>query len=333
MKNILVTGGAGYIGSHVVKLLGESGYNVTVYDNLSTGHKGAVTFGELVVGDLSDHELLKNTLRERNIEAVMHFAGSIKVPESVSNPIKYYKNNTENSLNLINACVEVGVEKFIFSSTAAVYGVLENGVALEETAKKPINPYGHSKLMTELMLKDISESVSNFNYIALRYFNVSGADPDGEIGQAFPEPFHLINVCCEAASGKRDKVSVFGTDYNTNDGTCIRDYIHVSDLAQAHLCALEELNKTNQSDVFNCGYGKGFSVKEVVKTVKEVTGIDYKVEESPRRDGDPAILVSNVDKIHKNLEWKPKYNDLETIIKTAYQWEKSNTLKEWLELK
>ena len=331
MKNVLVTGGAGYIGSHVVKLLGEQGYNVVTFDNLSTGFRNAVLYGEFIEGDLSNHKLLDDTIKNFNIDAVMHFAGSIVVPESVENPIKYYKNNTENSLNLINICVKNNVKNFIFSSTAAVYGVLEQGEAKEDLDLRPINPYGQSKLMTELMLKDTSEAVDNFNYVALRYFNVSGADPDGKIGQAFPGATHLIKVNCEAAVGKREKTYIFGTDYPTEDGTCIRDYIHVSDLAAAHLSALEFLFEKKESQVFNCGYGEGFSVKEVVTAVKQVTKKDFIVEEVGRRAGDPPILVSNAEKIRLNTNWKPQYNDLNFIIKTAFEWEGGAVLKSWLE--
>lgn len=332
-KKILVTGGAGYIGSHVVKLLGEMGHDVLVYDNLSTGFKDAVTHGELIQGDLEDLDKLESVFSGNKIDGVMHFAGSIVVPESVENPLKYYSNNTVNSLNLIKMCVKHGVENFIFSSTAAVYGILEGGKATEETEKKPINPYGESKLMTEMMLKDASAAHEKFNYVALRYFNVSGADPDGKIGQAFPGATHLIKVNCEAAVGKREKTYIFGTDFETPDGTGVRDYIHVVDLAQAHLDALNFLFKEKRSDVFNCGYGHGFSVKEVVEAVKEVTGVNYPVEEAPRRAGDPAELVSIADKIKKTIGWQPKHDNLAFIIKTAYEWERGETLSEWVKNK
>ncbi len=328
-KKVLVTGGAGYIGSHNVKLLGESGYDIVVLDNLSTGFKEAVTYGEFIQGDLADTKFVDLVLKDHKFDAVMHFAGSIVVPESVEKPLIYYKNNTENSLNLIRLCIENNIPNFIFSSTAATYGIIESGYATEETATNPINPYGHSKLMTERMLQDVSNANSNFNFVALRYFNVSGADPDLKIGQAFAGATHLIKVNCEAAVGKRDKTFIFGTDFDTPDGTGVRDYIHVSDLAAAHLSALEYLFEKKQSNIFNCGYGHGFSVKEVVKTVKEVTSVDFTVEEAPRRTGDPATLVSKVDKIKSTLNWKPKYDDLNFIIKTAYEWEKSETLTSW----
>ena len=333
MKNILVTGGAGYIGSHVVKALKKSGYCPIIYDNLSTGNRGAVLDQKLIVADLEDLKTLESTMKEFDIKAVMHFAGSIKVPESVENPLKYYQNNTLNSLNLIKMCDKLGIKHFIFSSTAATYGELASGYADESTEKSPINPYGRSKLMTEWMLEDYADSNKDFTYSAIRYFNVCGADPELEIGQAFPEPFHLINIACEAATGKREKMSIFGLDYPTEDGTCIRDYIHVSDLATAHVLALDYLFAGNDSEVFNCGYGHGFSVKQIVESVKKVTGIDFKVDHAARRDGDPATLVAKVEKIKKTLKWSPKNDDLDKIITTAYKWEMSDTLKAWRELK
>lgn len=328
-KKILVTGGAGYIGSHIVKLLGEQGYEIVVYDNLSTGNKGAVLYGKLVEADLADISTLHKTFEEENFDAVMHFAGSIIVPESVEKPLYYYTNNTLNSLNLMKACEKFNVNHFIFSSTAATYGILEGKEATEESPTVPINPYGESKLMTEKMLKDLSFSNSEFSYIALRYFNVSGADPEGKIGQAFPGATHLIKVNCEAAVGKRDKTYIFGTDFNTPDGTCIRDYIHVSDLALAHVKALEYLFKEKKSQVINCGYGHGFSVREVIKAVKEVAQVDYPVIETDRRAGDPEALISNADKARKLLNWTPKYDDLSFIIKTAFEWEGGEVFKSW----
>lgn len=318
---ILITGGAGYIGSHVVKALGLKGHDITVYDNLSTGHRQAVLFGELVEGDLADLEKLEALFAAKKFEAVLHFAGSIVVPESVAQPLKYYQNNTVNSHHLLTLCQKFGVNKFIFSSTAAVYGMPEDGICREDSKLAPINPYGQSKLMTEHMLKDFSFS-SDFKYVALRYFNVSGADPDGQLGQSFPEATHLIKVACEVATGKRSSIKVFGSDYCTPDGTCVRDYIHVSDLADAHVKALEHLEKGGGSEVFNCGYGHGFSVKEVLARVIEVTGINIKIDESPRRPGDPASLTAKADRIQNVIGWKPKYDDLNLIIKSAYEWEK-----------
>ncbi len=329
MKKILVTGGAGYIGSHNVKLLGELGYDVVIIDNLSTGHRAAIKSGELLVGDLADLNFMESVFKKYNFDAVVHFAGSIVVPESVENPIKYYKNNTENSLNLINLCLKYEVDKFVFSSTAAVYGQIQDGIADETSPTKPINPYGRSKLLTEQMLEDISAVNEKFNYIALRYFNVSGADPDGEIGQAFPGATHLIKVNCEAATGKRESVSIFGTDYDTKDGTGIRDYIHVSDLATAHVEALKYLDRTSKSGIFNCGYGHGFSVKEVIKAVKEISKVDYEVNEEKRRPGDTCKVISKIDKIKEHFNWTPEYDDLDFIVKTAYNWEKSEILRSW----
>lgn len=328
-KKILVTGGAGYIGSHVVKQLGEAGYEVVVYDNLSTGFKQAILYGELVEANLEDLDTLDATFAKHQFDGVMHFAGSIVVPESVEKPLMYYANNTVNSMNLIQMCIKHNIKNFIFSSTAAVYGTLENGFAKEDMPTLPINPYGESKLMTEHMLRDTSFAYDHFNYVALRYFNVSGADPDGKIGQAFPGATHLIKVNCEAATGKRDKTFIFGTDFETPDGTGIRDYIHVADLAKAHLKAIEYLFENSQSQVMNCGYGHGYSVKEVVKTVKEISGKDFPVEETGRRAGDPAQLVSIVDKIKSTIDWIPDHDNLSFIIKTAYEWEKSETLASW----
>lgn len=318
---ILLTGGAGYIGSHVLKALGNQGHDITILDNLSTGHEKAITNGELVKGDLNDEVLLEKLFSTKKFEAVLHFAGSIVVPESVEKPLDYYNNNTINSHRLVKFCLKHGCHQFIFSSTAATYGIPDGGIATEESPTMPINPYGWSKLMTEQMLADVALS-SPFRYVALRYFNVSGADPEGRLGQSFPGATHLIKVACETAAGKREQMSVFGTDYPTPDGTCVRDYIHVSDLANAHVKALEYLAKGGKSEFMNCGYGHGFSVKEVLKKVKEVTKVDIKVVESPRRAGDPASLTSKADKIRRVLGWKPEHDDLELIIKSAYEWEK-----------
>jgi UDP-glucose 4-epimerase len=322
---ILVTGGAGYIGSHVVKALGPLGHELTIYDNLSTGFKEAITYGDLVVGNLEDLEKLEKLFTEKNFDAILHFAGSIVVPESVSNPLKYYQNNTINSHGLIELAVKHRVKNFIFSSTAAVYGMPESGICSEDTPTKPINPYGESKLMTEHMLRDAAFAHEDFNYVALRYFNVSGADPEGKIGQSFPKATHLIKVCCEAATKKREHIELFGTDYPTEDGSCVRDYIHVTDLAAAHVKALEYLSSGGQSQVLNCGYGHGFSVKEVVSLVKEITGVDFKVIDSPRRPGDPASLTAKVEKIGEIIEWKPNLDDLKIIVRSAYEWEKKRT--------
>ena len=318
---ILITGGAGYIGSHAVKALGKLGHDLTIFDNLSTGHKKAITFGELVVGELSNEKLLDELFATKKFDAVLHFAGSIVVPESVENPLMYYLNNTMNSHRIISACVKHKCHQFIFSSTAAVYGMTDDGAASEETPKKPMNPYGYSKLMTEQMLTDVAAS-SPLRFVALRYFNVSGADPEGQIGQSFPGATHLIKVACETACGKRDHIKVFGTDYPTPDGTCVRDFIHVTDLAEAHVNALDYLVKGGKSEIMNCGYGHGFSVKEVINKVRQITGVNINAIETPRRAGDPAMVMSKAEKISKVLGWKPKYDDLDLIIRSAYEWEK-----------
>ena len=316
---ILVTGGAGYIGSHVVKAL--KGEDLVVLDNLSSGFKEAVLHGEFIHGDVGDTELLEKLFSKYKFEAVLHFAGSIVVPESVENPLKYYQNNTINSHKLLMACVKHNTKHFIFSSTAAVYGIPENGICAEDSPLKPINPYGHSKLMTEQMLWDTCQA-HPLKAIALRYFNVAGADPDGELGQSFPKATHLIKVASEAAVGKRKFMEVYGTDYPTTDGTCVRDYIHVSDLAQAHVCALRTLREGSFVGPINCGYGRGFSVKEVVERVHKLSGVQFEVKTSGRRAGDPASLTAKVEKIQKLMKWEPKFNDLDVIIRSALDWEK-----------
>jgi UDP-glucose 4-epimerase len=318
---ILVTGGAGYIGSHVVKALTLKGGEVLVCDNLSTGHRGAVKNAKLIQVDLTSDDL-ENIFKNHSIESVLHFAGSIVVPESVKDPIKYYQNNTVNSLKLIKLCVSYGVKHFIFSSTAATYGMPVSEECLETTPTVPINPYGQSKLMTEQMLWDVCRA-SSLRVVALRYFNVAGADPEGDLGQSFPDATHLIKVACQVVAGKRDGISVFGTDYPTRDGSCIRDYIHVSDLAQAHVDALSYLRSGGKTDVFNCGYGKGYSVLEVLSMVEKVAGVKLKTNFSGRRDGDPACLIANADKIRKVLGWKPRFNDLELIVRSALAWERN----------
>lgn len=321
---ILVTGGAGYIGSHVVKQLGEVGQDdITVLDNLSTGFEDAILYGRLVKADLSDFAFVEKFLDEEKFDAIIHFAASIVVPESVENPLKYYMNNTVNTTNLVRCAVKSGVKSFVFSSTAAVYGEPKEGVVTENSALEPINPYGYSKLMSEQVLKDTAAAHGAFNFVILRYFNVAGASIDGRIGLRSKNATHLIKVSSEAACGKRTKMSVFGTDYPTADGTCIRDYIHIEDLASAHLAALSYLKEGGKSDIFNCGYGRGCSVKEVVGMVKQVSGADFTVEFAARRVGDPALLVSDNKKILSTLAWKPKYDDLRTICRSAYEWEKS----------
>jgi UDP-glucose 4-epimerase len=317
---ILVTGGAGYIGSHVVKLLGTE--DVVVVDNLSTGHPQAITHGKFIQGDLQDEAFLDELFGQFHFEAVIHFAASIVVPESVANPLKYYRNNTLNTHRVLTACQKHSVKKFIFSSTAAVYGNPAGGVCSEETPTAPINPYGSSKLMSETVLRDLA-SLGQMNAVILRYFNVAGADPEGLVGQSFPDATHLIKVACQAATGKRPSISVFGTDYPTPDGTCVRDYIHVSDLALAHVQALNYLRNGGATTVLNCGYGKGFSVTEVLAEVKRISGVDFKVNLEPRRAGDPPMLIAKATRIREVLDWNPQYEELESIVRTALEWERN----------
>lgn len=321
MSTILVTGGAGYIGSHVARQLGERGEDIVTLDNLSTGFRSAVLHGDLVVGDTGDAGLVSRLLRERGIDTIMHFAAHIVVPESVADPLKYYRNNTVNTRNMLECAVNAGVKNFIFSSTAAVYGIPEGGVASEDTPTQPINPYGLSKLMSEWMLRDVA-AVTPLNYVALRYFNVAGADPGGRIGQATPEATHLIKVACEHIVGKRDQVSIFGTDFDTPDGTGIRDYIHVEDLAAAHLRALDYLRGGGTSSILNCGYGQGFSVRQVLETVAGIAGQPMNIHEGPRRAGDPPKLVARAERIRSTLDWQPRHADLAGIVASALAWER-----------
>jgi len=321
---ILVTGGAGYIGSHTVRQLIAAGYRVVVLDDLSTGHRWAVApQATLVVGNAGDAALAGALMEEHGVKAVVHFAGSIVVPESVTDPLKYYGNNSAASRNLIVACLEKGIERFVFSSTAAVYGTPEELPVAETAEPRPINPYGRSKLVTEWMLRDVGESSAGrgFRHVILRYFNVAGASLDGTLGQATRDATHLIKVACEVACGTREKVVVFGTDYPTPDGTCIRDYIHVEDLAGAHVDALRYLEGGGASDTFNCGYGRGYSVREVLAMVEKVSGKKLKVEDGARRAGDPAGLVAEAGKVKKLLGWIPQYDALDTICASAYRWE------------
>ncbi|WP_226596216.1 UDP-glucose 4-epimerase GalE [Marinobacter nauticus] len=318
---VLVTGGAGYIGSHVVRQLAAAGHDIVVFDNLSTGYRWAVTAGELVVGDLADEQALEAVFSEHGFEAVLHFAANIVVPESVANPLKYYSNNTRNTLNLLKMVERYQVPYMVFSSTAAVYGMPEQTVLTEDLPLAPINPYGASKMMSERMMMDLA-AASSLNYVILRYFNVAGANSDGLLGQATPEATHLIKVACECVTGQRDGMSVFGTDYETRDGTCIRDYIHVEDLAKAHVMALDYMAKGGESQVLNCGYGRGFTVREVIDVVKAESDVDFPVQETERRAGDPAALMADNTRIKSVLGWQPDYDDLNTIVRTALAWEK-----------
>ncbi len=323
---IFVTGGAGYIGSHVVKLLGQHGHTVLVYDNLSTGHEWAVLSGTLVRGDLGDRPLLEDTLKNYQPDAVMHFAASIQVEESTREPLMYYRNNVVNSINLLEAMAQTGTEYFIYSSTAATYGVPGMSPVDETAPLKPINPYGMTKVMVEKVLQDIAAS-KDLKYIALRYFNVAGADPDCEIGQAYRHATHLITRALRTAKGVQDKLSVFGTDYPTPDGTCIRDYIHVADLSSAHLLALMYLRQTGESDILNCGYGHGFSVLDVISVAKEVTGGNFPVEMADRRPGDPPELVADSSRLKRLTGWTALHDDLPFIIETAWKWEQKLSSK------
>jgi len=318
---ILVTGGAGYIGSHVVRQLGAVGENVITLDNLSTGFEAAVTSGEFVVGDTGDAALLDRIFGEHDIDTVMHFAAHTIVPESVADPLKYYGNNTASSRTLLERANAHGVKHVVFSSTAAVYGIPPDGKASEATPTKPINPYGSSKLMTEWMLRDLAFA-GGPSYVALRYFNVAGCEPGGTIGQSTPKATLLVKVACEAAVGRRPGVSVFGTDYPTPDGTGLRDYIHVEDLATAHLDALNYLRDGGKSATLNCGYGHGYSVREVLSAVEKANGAALNITEEPRRAGDPPELVAVAKKIQTVLGWQPKFDDLDTIVRTSLEWER-----------
>ena len=326
--NILVTGGAGYIGSHVVKaLLEENKHEITIIDNFVKGSEKAIdalrkiSEFELIQTDLENISKIEEVFATHKFDAVIHFAAYIEVFESTQKPLKYYLNNTANAMNLIALCEKYGVGKFIFSSTAATYGEPETSQVTEQSLQNPINPYGKSKLMTEWVLKDAALANPNFKYAILRYFNVAGASSDGLLGQNYPNATHLIKVATQTILGKREKMVIFGDDYDTKDGSCIRDYIHIEDLASAHLSVLRYL-QNNDSNIFNVGYGTGFSVKEVVAAAKEVSGVDFKVEIGARREGDPVCLIANSDKLKTLTDWKPVKNDLKLIIKSALEWEK-----------
>ncbi len=320
-SSILVTGGAGYIGSHVLRQLRERGERVVVLDNLSTGYRSAVLGAPLVVGDTSDRELVARLLNEHAVDTVLHFAAHTIVPESVSNPLKYYGNNTCATRNLLEQCDRAGVKHFVFSSTAAVYGIPEGGLAREDSPTAPINPYGLSKLMSEWMLRDLA-AATKLRYVALRYFNVGGSDPGGRIGHTAPNATLLVKVACQQAAGVRPQLSIFGTDYPTPDGTGVRDYIHVEDLASAHLKAVDYLHSGGASTTLNCGYGHGYSVREVLDMVARVNGGKaLNVAEAPRRAGDPPSLVAVADRVRQVLGWTPRFDNLETIAKSQLEWE------------
>ncbi len=327
-RSILVTGGAGYIGSHVTRQLVERGERVVVLDNLYSGFRQAVLGADLVSGDTSDRALTERLLREHGVDTVMHFAAHTVVPESVSNPLKYYANNTCSTRSLLESCTAAGVAHFVFSSTAAVYGIPGDGVASEDSPTAPINPYGTSKLMSEWMLRDVALATP-LRYVALRYFNVAGSDPKGRIGQSTKGATLLTKVACEAAVGKRPHVSIFGTDYPTPDGTGVRDYIHVEDLADAHVRALDYLRDGGKPATLNCGYGHGYSVRELLQAVERVGNVRLAVREEPRRAGDPPSLVASADRVRSVLGWTPRLDDLDTIVRTSLEWEKRQLASPW----
>ncbi|MGC8522360.1 MAG: UDP-glucose 4-epimerase GalE [Steroidobacteraceae bacterium] len=327
-SSILVTGGAGYIGSHVVLQLRARGERVVVLDDLSRGFRQAVLDTPLVIGKVGDRDTVRKVLQEHQVDTVMHFAAYTIVPESVSEPLKYYGNNTCSTRSLLESCLESGVQHFVFSSTAAVYGIPAGGLAAEDTPTAPINPYGTSKLMSEWMLRDVS-AASTLKHVALRYFNVAGSDSQGRVGQATPKATLLVKVACEHVVGKRPQVAIYGTDYATPDGTGVRDYIHVEDLATAHLDALDYLRNGGASTVLNVGYGHGYSVREVLQSVERVSGKRLSIREEPRRPGDPPALVARAERIRRELGWKPRLDDLDTIVRTALAWEQRLLHEPW----
>jgi UDP-glucose 4-epimerase len=321
MASILVTGGAGYIGSHVVRQHAARGERVVVLDNLSSGFRSAVLDAPLVLGDTGDAERVSHIMREHEVDTVLHFAAHTIVPESVTDPLKYYRNNTCSTRNLLECSLLAGVRQFVFSSTAAVYGIPPDGLAREDTPTQPINPYGTSKLMSEWMLRDLA-SASTLRFVVLRYFNVAGSDPGGRIGHTAPNATLLVKVACQQAVGLRPHVSIFGTDYPTPDGTGVRDYIHVEDLADAHLRSLDYLRHGGESTTLNCGYGHGYSVRDVLDMVERVNGARLNVVEAPRRAGDPPSLVAHADRVRQVLGWTPRFDDLEKIVRSQLDWER-----------
>jgi UDP-glucose 4-epimerase len=327
-STVLVTGGAGYIGSHTVLQLLARGERVVVLDDLSTGFRQALRDVPLVVGNVGDRKITDALLAEHKVDTIIHFAAHTIVPESVSNPLKYYGNNTCSTRSLLEAASSAGVKHFVFSSTAAVYGIPSVGLASEDTPTAPINAYGTSKLMSEWMLRDLSAATA-LRHVALRYFNVAGSDPQGRIGQSTRAATLLVKVACEAAIGKRPHISVFGTDYPTPDGTGVRDYIHVEDLARAHLSALDYLRAGGKSLTANCGYGHGYSVREILSSVERIAGVKLNVREEPRRAGDPPSLVAKTDKVRSVLGWQPKLDDIDTIVRTSLEWERRLQKEPW----
>ena len=322
-RGTLVSGGAGYIGSHVVAALGEQNFDILVYDNLSTGYRDSLLYGSLVEGDLNDKPLLEKTIRDFKPDAVMHFAAFIQVGESVQEPLKYYQNNSGNTINLLEAMMKHDVRNFIFSSTAAVYGNPARVPIAEDDPVQPINPYGRSKAFIETVLRDLS-AAKDFRYVSLRYFNAAGADSQTRIGERHSPETHLIPLILKTAKGERDSIGINGADYETPDGTCIRDYIHIMDLADAHILALNYLVDGGMSDIFNCGYGHGYSIREVIDAARVICNRDIRVIESARREGDPPILVADSRKLKQTLRWKPRFDELPYILKTAWEWEKKH---------
>jgi UDP-glucose 4-epimerase len=327
-KAILVTGAAGYIGSHALLQLQSRGEHVVAIDNLYTGFRQAVRAVPLIVGDVGDRELVAGVLREHEIDTVMHFAANTIVPESVRDPLKYYGNNTCATRNLLETCIRQGVRQLVFSSTAAVYGIPAGGICDEDMPLVPINPYGASKLVSEWMLRDTA-AASDFRYVSLRYFNVAGSDPQGRIGQATRAATLLIKVACEAIVGKRSHVSIFGTDYDTPDGTGVRDYIHVEDIARAHVDALDYLRRGGAPAVFNCGYSHGYSVREVLESVQRIGGRTLTIRQEPRRAGDPPTLIARADRIRSQLGWTPQLDNLDAIVDSALRWERKLQRDPW----